>query len=373
MKNLTKIVAVGSLISCAAAQAGGLYLYETSTTDIGLASAGMAARAQDASVMAANPAGLSNVAGQSFSGHLISLYGDTTLDTVGGGDAGNIIGYVPLGSAFYSQQVNDKWTLGIGMYGNYGLGLEYDKLFNRIDIPNAITQAVTVQPSASYRINDQWSVGAALGIHYGILDMDVKVDGTTLAGGIEDTDTQVNGRVGVLYELNSGTRLGLSYSNETEFEFDDKDFSTSAVAPQQLVFSAYHELNDKLAVMGNLNWQDWSAYQTLMGVETQDTYQIALGTQYKVNNKVMWNAGFAFDSSMYTDQSNGDLTIPTGNAYRLGTGIDYKIDEASTVSVAFEATLIESSEVKGRAGNTIASFDDPALYFLSIGYSWKNQ
>ena len=373
MKNLTKMVFAGSLFSCAAVQAGGVYLYETSTADIGLASAGMAARAQDASVMSANPAGLSNVAGQSFSGNLISLYGDTTLDTANGGDAGNIIGYVPLGSAFYSQQVNDKWTLGIGVYGNYGLGLEYENLFDRIDIPNAITQALTIQPSAAFRINDQWSVGAALGIHYGTLDIDVKNASKSLSVGVEDTDVQVNGRIGLLYELNSGTRLGLSYSNETEFEFEDKDFLTDAVAPQQLVFSAYHELNEKLAVMGNLNWQDWSAYQTVMDVETQDTYQIALGTQYKVNSKVMWNTGFAFDSSLFTDQSNGDLTIPSGNAYRLGTGIDYKIDEASTVSFAFEATLIESSEVQGPSGNSIASFDDPALYFLSVGYSWKNQ
>lgn len=59
----------------------------------------------------------------------------------------------------------------------------------------------------------------------------------------------------------------MSYWNEAEFEFDDKDFATT----QQLVFSAYHELKDKLAVMRNLNWQDWSAYQTLMHEETQDT------------------------------------------------------------------------------------------------------
>ena len=371
MKHITKIVPLGAFILSTTVQAGGLYLYETSTTDIGLASAGMAARAQDASVMAANPAGLSNVTGQSFSGNLISLYGDTTLDTLDG-DAGNIIGYVPLGSAFYSQQVNDSWTLGIGIYGNYGLGLEYDNLFGRVDIPTATTQALTMQPSASYRINDQWSIGGALGIHYGILDIDVHIDGISFDDGIEDTDTQVNGRIGVLYEVNSGTRFGLSYASETEFNFSDKDFSTSAVAPQQLVFSTYHELNEKLSVMGNLNWQDWSDYQTVMDVETQDTYQIALGTQYKLNNKVIWNAGFAFDSSMYKEQSNGDLTAPVGNAYRFGTGIDYKINEANTVSVAFEATLVDSSEVQGPQGNAIASFDDPALYFLSLGYTWKN-
>lgn len=107
MKNLSKIIVAGSLLSCATVQAAGLYLYETNTTDIGLASAGMAARAQDASVMAANPAGLANVSGQSFSGHLISLYGDAQLDTLAG-DAGNVIGFVPMGSAFYSQKVNEN-------------------------------------------------------------------------------------------------------------------------------------------------------------------------------------------------------------------------------------------------------------------------
>lgn len=225
MKNLSKIVVASSLLTCAAAQAGGLYLYETTASDIGLASAGMAARAQDASVMAANPAGLANISGKSFSGNLIGLYGDAQLDTMTG-DAGNVIGFVPMASAFYSQQVNDKWTLGIGLYGNYGLGLEYEGLLNNhLDIPTATTQALTIQPSASYRINDHWSVGAALGIQYGMYEVETK---GALNFNDEDQDTQVNGRVGVLYEATPGTRLGLSYSSETEFEFDN----SNSIAPQ---------------------------------------------------------------------------------------------------------------------------------------------
>lgn len=301
MKNLSKIVVASSLLTCAAAQAGGLYLYETTASDIGLASAGMAARAQDASVMAANPAGLANVSGKSFSGNLIGLYGDAQLDTMTG-DAGNVIGFVPMASAFYSQQVNDKWTLGIGLYGNYGLGLEYEGLLgDHLDIPTATTQALTIQPSASYRINDHWSVGAALGIQYGMYEVETK---GALNFNDEDQDTQLNGRVGVLYEATPGTRLGLSYSSETEFEFD----KSNSIAPQQLIFSAYHEVNDDLAVMLNVNWQDWSEYTTTLGVETQDTYQIALGNQYKLNEKMMWNAGFAFDTSMY--ESHQTVTLP---------------------------------------------------------------
>ncbi|NVC50282.1 OmpP1/FadL family transporter [Vibrio diabolicus] len=374
MKNLSKIVVASSLLTCAAAQAGGLYLYETTASDIGLASAGMAARAQDASVMAANPAGLANVSGKSFSGNLIGLYGDAQLDTMTG-DAGNVIGFVPMASAFYSQQVNDKWTLGIGLYGNYGLGLEYEGLLdNHLDIPTATTQAMTIQPSASYRINDHWSVGAALGIQYGMYE--VEAEGSLASSDMhkkyldEDQNTQVNGRVGVLYEATSGTRLGLSYSSETEFEFDN----SNSIAPQQLIFSAYHEVNDDLAVMWNVNWQDWSEYTTalkaadLVDVETQDTYQIALGTQYKLNEKMMWNAGFAFDTSMYESQSNGDISVPTGKAYRIGTGIDYKLDSENSIGFAFEAILMESSETP----RLQAGFDEPALYFMSMSYNWKN-
>ncbi|WP_421210976.1 OmpP1/FadL family transporter [Aeromonas enteropelogenes] len=370
MKTLSKIVAASSLVTCAAAQAAGLYLYESTATDIGLASAGMAARAQDASVMQANPAGLANVAGQSFSGNLIGLYGDANLDTFNG-DAGNVIGFVPMGSAFYSQQVNDKLTLGVGLYGNYGLSLEYDNLFNKLDIPTATTQALTLQPSAAYRINDQWSLGVGLGIQYGMFRLEVQPVGSSSSREVSDDDVQVNGRVGVLYELNDRTRLGLSYISESEFEFRDKNVNTTSIAPQQVVFSAYHELNDKLALMGNVNWQDWSVYQTLTPrADTQDTYQLALGAQYKLNDKMRWNAGFAYDSSMYKNQSHGDITIPTGKAYRFGTGMDYLLDGSRTLGVSFEVVVIDSSSITLANGSKMAGFNDPTLYFLSMNYNW---
>ncbi|WP_372379639.1 OmpP1/FadL family transporter [Vibrio natriegens] len=375
MKNISKIVVTGSLLACATAQAGGLYLYETNTTDISLASAGMAARAKDASVMVANPAGLSNVSGKSFSGNLISLYGDTKLDTMSG-DAGNVIGYVPMGSVFYSQSLNEKWTLGMGVYGNYGLGLGYDGLVEnnsaKLDIPTAITQAITIQPTASYRINDQWSIGAGLGVQYGMFELEANANANAnanagkLHGAIEteDTDLQLNGHFGVLYELVPDTRFGLAYTSETKFEFEKSD----SVAPQQVIFSIYQQVNDKFAWMSNVNWQDWSEYQTTFTADTQDTYQVAFGTQYQIDSKLTWNAGFAYDSSMYEDQSHGDITVPTGDSYRISTGFEYKCDEKHSMSLAFEAVMIDSSEVP----SLNAGFENPSLYFLSFGYNWKN-
>src|SRR5689334_5714145 len=53
-----------------ASNAGGLSLYEIATSDVGLASAGWAARAQDPATVLKNPAGMSRLEGNQFQGGL---------------------------------------------------------------------------------------------------------------------------------------------------------------------------------------------------------------------------------------------------------------------------------------------------------------
>ena len=63
-KSLIPIVSLIILGIASQAKAGGLYLYEIGTEDLGLASAGTAARAQDASTVASNPAGMTRLDGK---------------------------------------------------------------------------------------------------------------------------------------------------------------------------------------------------------------------------------------------------------------------------------------------------------------------
>ena len=56
------------------ARAGGVYLYEKSATDVGLASAGWTARAGDASTIFSNPAGLSRLEGGNLDVTLMPLH-----------------------------------------------------------------------------------------------------------------------------------------------------------------------------------------------------------------------------------------------------------------------------------------------------------
>jgi long-chain fatty acid transport protein len=61
------------------AQAGGIELYEIATPDLGLASAGYASRADDASTLFKNPAGMSRLDGAQFQGGLQPLYGSVSF------------------------------------------------------------------------------------------------------------------------------------------------------------------------------------------------------------------------------------------------------------------------------------------------------
>ena len=54
------------VLGSAPAMAGGLFMYEVGTEDVGLAAAGYAARANDATTVLTNPAGMTRLEGQQF-------------------------------------------------------------------------------------------------------------------------------------------------------------------------------------------------------------------------------------------------------------------------------------------------------------------
>lgn len=100
---------------------------------VGLASAGYASRADDASTLFKNPAGMSRLEGAQFQGGLQALYGSVefspnanTSARLGSDDGGNAVGWLPGGGFFVTVPVNDKWQLGLGSCSYFGLAERYN-------------------------------------------------------------------------------------------------------------------------------------------------------------------------------------------------------------------------------------------------------
>ena len=76
------------LCSTASLSAGGLYLYELSTTETSMAGAGWAARAQDPATIVTNPAGMSRLDGTQiqFTAQPLAIDSSFSSDQGGGSD-----------------------------------------------------------------------------------------------------------------------------------------------------------------------------------------------------------------------------------------------------------------------------------------------
>ncbi len=389
-------IVAGVLIWPLASLAGGLYLYEIGTSDLGLAGAGTAARAEDASTVYANPAGMTRLAGDQFTLGGQALYGkaDYKLDgqgKLGGSDPGNVIGWLPGMSGFYSHSVDDRLKLGMAVYGNFGLALDFgDDWAGHNLMDRSALMALTLQPTVAYRLDDHWSIGGGLTANYGYL----KVQRDTVIGSNSqeqhDGDWAYGARLGVMYEPSSSTRFGLVWTSKTEFDFDINasvtglfgrthtlPFAATVPMPQQVMGSAYQRLNDRWAIMGNIGWQEWSKFSditvegnnvaTTNSLKLQDTWHAAFGAQYTLNAQTRLNAGVAFDTSMYKSQSQTSFAAPSGDTWRFGVGMQYVLSPKDEIGVAAEYLRMQSSS--DPSALVSGSYDHPEMLFLSVNYT----
>ena len=118
--------------------------------------------------------------------------------------------------------------------------------------------------------------------------------------------------------------------------------------PQQVMASALYEIVPNLSLMGNVGWQNWTEFGEFpVGISARnqtsieanlhfsDTYQIAIGQQYRLAERWLWSAGFAYDSSPVS-QANRIAVLPFDRQLRYGTGIQYEITRDLTAGAAWE-------------------------------------
>lgn len=388
--------------------ASGLYLYELSTTETSMAGAGWAARAQDPTTIVTNPAGMSRLEGTQFQFTAQPLAIDSTFHSdLGGGSSLDSV--LPGGSFFVTHQLNQEWTIGFSMAGFFGLGLDYDSGWEgRYYLDEITLQSVGFQPTVSYKVNDQFSVGAGLTLIYTVFEQKMAINNPGPASDgrlkLDDEVTSLQANVGFLYEPNDRTRFGLQYLSESSVDLKTRpDVQGDGLAsdalrrinkldlgmtmPQSVIFSAYHQINDCWAIMGNVGWQEWSEFgmvdidasaangnrSVTANRRYKDTWNFAIGAQYQINDQWRLNTGIAYDSEM-VDEKNVTLDLPTADSWRYGIGATYTCSESLEFSAGYEIVWYGDIDVdvnRGTAGNVTGTFEDHAIHFFGFSVNWK--
>ncbi|MBK8210664.1 MAG: outer membrane protein transport protein [Rhodospirillales bacterium] len=156
--------------------------------------------------------------------------------------------------------------------------------------------------------------------------------------------------------------------------------------PNQVMISGYHDLNDKVAIMGNVVWQQWSEFgkpnlevtsttsrSATADLNYDDTWGFALGTRYKFADDWSWSLGVAFDSSPLS-KSNRTPALPLDQQIRVGTGVQYALNERMTVGTAYEYLNLGEADIdrsRPLAGTLQGNYSTNEIHFVNVTLSWK--
>jgi long-chain fatty acid transport protein len=406
-------------LSASPATAAGFWLYEMGTPDLGTASAGRAALAKDAATVFGNPAGMTSLDRSQLLVGTQLVYGDVHFDRgsdtmVAGGNGGNAAGTVPGGSLYYAHSVTPELKLGFWSGSYFGSAVQYeDGWSGRYYGTKAELITLGAGINGAYRVNDWLSIGAGPFVLYSKLDQHVALNNLLVGqdGRLKFSDDEfgVGGMAALMLEPIEGTRFGVTYTSPVELDFKDRPSTKNLgpvfqflkdnrglftrridlglTVPQQVMLSGYHELTERFAIMGNVVWQNWSAFgkpdisvaDTNISNETvdlnyDDTFGVALGVQYAFAAGWLWSVGGGYDSS---PMSKGERSpnLPLDQQFRLGTGVQYSFNDKITVGAAYQymnggdaALDVERGPLAGRLEGDYQSYH---VHFFALNLSWR--
>jgi long-chain fatty acid transport protein len=418
--SLAVALAAGALVPDA--RAAGFLFYEVGSSEIGLASAGYTARAGSASTLLSNPAGMTRLEGsqvqvgaQLVYGHLAFAHDAQTDPILGTNDGGNAVGVLPTPAVFATFAPWRNVRLGVGIFSNFGAPQSWDPPWvGRFYATKTTLLGFSFMPAVAWRIVDGLSVGAGLNVMYGHLKQVAAIQNLEpqTADGSMDVSSNVwgvGGNVGVLWELSSATRLGLTYTSPVKLGFSSvptftglgpgisgvlaaTGLNTALVdvgitVPQTAMLGFFQRINESWAVMGDVGWQNWQAFGAVeIGVTTStprslvthinysNTWHVGLGSQVQLSEPWQLNFGVAYDSSMTSDE-NRSLSLSLASQLRLGVGAQVVLDPHWSLGFASEllwgGSPVVDVEHGPLSGHVSGSYANTYILFFSFGFTWR--
>jgi long-chain fatty acid transport protein len=372
-----------SILVAFGAHSAGFQVAEHSASGLGRAFSGEGAVADNASVLARNPAAMTLFETAQFSGALSIVDPEVNVTLVDGGpgeqSAKDVAPMQIVPAAYFISPIDENWAWGFGMFTNYGVATDYPDDFYVGDVAgDTALISVNLNPNIAYRINEQFSIGAGLNLVYAEAELNRHIGGALpVSGNPQDKLISMTGEtfgfgwnIGALYELDENNRFGFGYRSEVELDFDDGTFTdhTGSVLgykgsvdgrltvdlPDIIELSAFHQLNDDVAIHYGWQMTRWSSFTELKATDPNndsveyfkkeedysDNQRWSFGLTYQYNNDLTLRGGLAFDEQA----GKATLSIPDSDRFWYSAGLTYAIQDNLTFDFGF--ALVVSDDGK---------------------------
>jgi len=451
------LILLGALLLPAnMAYASGFAIIEQSVSGLGTSFASGAAAAEDASTVYFNPAGMTLIKGQqvvagthiivpSAKFHVTSATSPAVVINPAFGPIpgendvdGGVTGIVP--NLYYVNNPGNGLAFGLGVNAPFGLATDYGKNWiGRYHAVESNVKTININPSIAYQVTDKLSLGAGVSAQYIDVTLSSMINGGLVVaskGGAALPNSTANDifvenkaddwsygyNLGAIYQLRDGSRIGMSYRSKIKQEltgttktsvpatiagtalpalggiptaalFPNQNVNGSIELPASASLSIYHELNNKLALLGDISWTDWSSFDQLTlnfegaglagststtTVENwNDSWRFSLGAIYQYNDALKLRGGLAFDQTPIPDAEHRTPRIPGEDRTWVSIGAGYKFSESISGDFAYahlfvpngdiNASLAENPSSGSLVGSTENSVD---IASIQLSYSF---
>ena len=282
----------------------------------------------------------------------------------------------PVGTpfSFYAAyKINDKLAVGLGVTTPYGNSLVWgDDWDGRYLIQDISFSAIFLQPTISYRILDNLSIGAGFSIVPGSVELgkalpfvgqDGKEGGVNLSG----STIGYGFNVGVFFQASEKFSVGVDYRSKIDMTMEggdakfsvpssmqgyfpaDNTFSATLPLPANLTLGLGWSPSEKLTLGFDFQYVFWSVYQSLdfdFGTNTdalQDSENprnfsnsavYRIGGEYHLNEKIDLRAGVYYDQTPIPEDYLTPET-PGTNKTGMSVGASWYITDKLSLDVSF--------------------------------------
>ncbi len=336
-----------------------------------------------------------------------------------------------LSPHLFMNYAKDKFAWGFGIYVPHGLGADWDgDNFTSLAGPEMLEGVIanpfagkefewkskiamiSVSSSAAYQVSDRFSVGIAVNINHGSMEIKrgedrldiVSSPGDILLGSDGKIDTQYHEEVegsgtsfnlGVKYKIMENLDLGLAYHSPSVVALKGDATLAFATGDEELYVRRDLELpmwvgmglsykpNDRWTLNLDAQFTNWSTFdkmvtQVLMEDSTEnivthmdweDCIQYRFGMEYKATKCLALRAGYFYDPAPAPDETLNFL-FPSSENHNVAGGIGYTWNKI-TLDLSAEYYLGQEREVELAEHNMPGTHQmDIFAYLVGLKYTF---
>ncbi|MBQ3893503.1 MAG: OmpP1/FadL family transporter [Desulfovibrio sp.] len=370
--------------------AEGFFVTEWSARGVSLGAGitgGMVARADDASAMAYNPAGITQIPGTMFQAgiSLAMLNFDLSRHDTGK-HVSSADQVFPIPHIYMTHQLNDRVWLGLATFTRYGLGSKFPNNWGAPEpgktpgtfplypggpsLPaSGVLRSVkllssTVNPNIAIKLNDTWSVSAGVSYTWGYLNINQQYN-VLSPYGMGHADARIHSENGYAFGWNVGVHArfndqwsaGFAYRAKEDMTFSGKtrfrhsgspavsgvmqqflktcDSRGKLNVPDTFVLGVMYKPLPNLSFEADLGYTVWSRYRNL-SISMQngtpqffeqknwkDGWTFTLGVEYRPVDWLALRAGYTYETTPLQDSNCYDYLVPSNGRNYYTAGVGF--------------------------------------------------